>query len=117
MNDPDIQQQLTHVLSVKRKYERWFLEKSHVVGVGVGLRHLEHTRSDHVVIIVNVSRKVPCEKLSPEDRIPAEVEGVPVEVETVGEFRAQADNDDEPYWEADSSDDDDERPIEYFSAP
>ena len=114
MNDSDIQQQLSHVLSVKRKYERWFLEKPNVVGVGVGLRHTERVQSSRVIIIVNVSRKVPCEKLSPEDRIPKEVEGVPVEVETVGELHAQEDN--ETDWPGDCSDDDEEHSIGYFSA-
>jgi hypothetical protein len=115
MNDMDVKEQLSHVLSVKRKYERWFLEKSHVVGVGVGLRRLEESQTSQVVIIVNVSQKVPCEQLSPEEEIPEEVEGVPVEVETIGELRAQEEDDDD-CWPVDYPEDDEDRPLGHFSA-
>jgi len=115
MNDMDVQEQLSHVLSVKRKYERWFLEKSHVVGVGVGLRHLKETQSSQVVIIVNVSRQVPGEELTPDEEIPEEVEGVPVEVETIGQLRAH-EEDSENCWPVDYPEDDEDHPLGHFSA-
>ncbi len=41
-----------------------------------------------VCIIVSVRKKVPREQLSPADRIPAELDGVPVDVQETGPIRA-----------------------------
>jgi hypothetical protein len=60
-----------------------------VVGVGVGLRHTGGQRTDQVAVVVMVDRKVPLAQLRPQDRLPSEIDGVPVDVKEVGELRAQ----------------------------
>ncbi|MBN1920915.1 MAG: hypothetical protein JW892_06700 [Anaerolineae bacterium] len=77
-----------HVRRIKERYEGELLAKANVVGVGIGLRS-SVTRSETLTLIVNVTRKVPPQALKSADRIPSELEGVPVAVETIGQPMAQ----------------------------
>ena len=74
--------------AVKEAYQEMLMKKANVVGVGVGLRHQGGTRSDTVALIVMVEQKIPHVLLAPEDVIPAEIEGVPVDVREVGKIEA-----------------------------
>ena len=65
------------------------MSKPYVVGVGLGLHRAEGQRTDVIGLVVMVSQKVPDALIAPEARIPAEIEGVPVDVREVGEFKAQ----------------------------
>jgi len=76
--------------AVKRAYEKQLMSKANVVGVGIGLCHREGKRTDQVGLIVMVKRKVPKSILAPEDQIPQEIEGVPVDVREVGILDAQS---------------------------
>lgn len=76
------------VRAVKAAHEKQLLAKANVVGVGVGLRQRRGKVTDQVCIVVSVRQKVPPEQLSPADRIPAQIEGVPVDVQVTGEIRA-----------------------------
>ncbi|OGO08320.1 MAG: hypothetical protein A2Z66_10405 [Chloroflexi bacterium RBG_13_66_10] len=75
--------------AVKEAHGPELLRKANVVGVGVGLRRRAGTMSREVAIVVLVRRKLPRAQLMPEDIVPAEIEGVPVDVQEVGEIRAQ----------------------------
>jgi hypothetical protein len=74
---------------VKRTYESQLMAMANVVGVGIGFRTCQGVRTDDPALVVLVSRKVPPEMLSPEERIPAEIEGVPVDVQEVGQIYSQ----------------------------
>jgi hypothetical protein len=74
--------------AVKARHEQSLLSKPNVVGVGIGLRQRGGQFSDEVCIVVSVRQKTPDEQLSPEDRIPAQLDGVPVDVQVTGEIRA-----------------------------
>jgi hypothetical protein len=76
------------VRAVKRAHERGLLRKANVVGVGVGLRQRGGVRTGEVVLVVMVRQKRPAEQLAAEDRIPAEIDGVPVDVQEVGRIDA-----------------------------
>jgi len=80
--------QLARVRAVKTAYEKDLLRKANVVGVGIGWRHRRGKPTDELAIIVSVTHKVPREQLDPEDVIPSELEGVPVDVQAVGPLRA-----------------------------
>ena len=82
------QHPIARVRAVKAAYEKMLLSKPNVVGVGVGLRRRGGQLTDQVCIVVSVRVKVPRDQLDPADRIPAELEGIPVDVQAVGEFRA-----------------------------
>jgi hypothetical protein len=79
---------IEQVRAVKAMYEQSLLAKPNVVGVGIGLRQRGGQFSDEVCIVVSVRQKAPVEQLSPEDRIPAQLDGVPVDVQVTGELRA-----------------------------
>ena len=75
--------------AVKRAHEAALMARPNVVGVGVGLVRRGGTLTGDVGIVVMVSRKLPPGELAADDLIPAELEGVPVDVQEVGEIRAQ----------------------------
>lgn len=81
----DIQQ----ILAVKEAHEAELMAKANVVGVGVGFRQQRQTRSDEVVLVVLVEKKLPRAQLAPEDIIPGVIEGVPVDVQESGRLEPQ----------------------------
>ena len=78
---------------VKQLHEPALLAKANVLGVGVGLRQRSGKQGTDVAVVVLVRRKVPASQLAPQDRIPSEIEGIPVDVQEVGVVEAR---DDEP---------------------
>lgn len=74
---------------IRAAYQDRLMSKPNVVGVGVGLRYTKGRRTDDVALVVMVSQKVPEIQLAEGDRIPREIEGVPVDVKEVGKIQAQ----------------------------
>ena len=72
-----------------RRYESQLMAMANVVGVGIGFRTYQGVRTNEPALVVMVSRKIPPELLSPEERIPAEIDGVPVDVQEVGQIYSQ----------------------------
>jgi hypothetical protein len=77
------------VRAIKKAYAKGLMDKANVVGVGVGLRQQGGVRTDEVALVVMVSQKVSPDQLAPGDVIPDEIEGMPVDVQEVGEIKAQ----------------------------
>jgi hypothetical protein len=77
------------VKTVKQNYESELMSKSNVLGVGIGFRQKDGLRTDAVALVVMVERKVPGTQLAPDDVIPTEIEGVPIDVQEIGKVRAQ----------------------------
>jgi len=73
---------------VKAAYQEMLLQKANVVGVGIGFAQRNRETTDQLCLVVMVSRKLPSEALSPEDVIPRELDGFPVDVQQMGELRA-----------------------------
>ncbi len=76
--------------AVKEAHEEALMRLPNVVGVGVGLRSKGGVYTSEVGLVVMVRRKVPRAALKPEEVIPSEIEGVPVDVQEVGDLMAQA---------------------------
>jgi hypothetical protein len=74
--------------SVKNTYQDWLMSRPHVVGVGIGLRKIGGEPTGDVAVVVMVDQKLPASQLNPEDIIPHELDGVPVDVQEVGKLRA-----------------------------
>ena len=74
--------------AVKARYEKKLMRKRNVVGVGVGFRERAGKETDAVCIVVSVRQKLPRDQLAPQDVIPTELDGVPVDVKATGAFRA-----------------------------
>jgi hypothetical protein len=80
--------EMNQIRAVKAKYERRLLRKKNVVGVGIGFRYREGEQTDELALTVMVRQKLSPSELRPRDRIPRELDGVPVDVQEVGELRA-----------------------------
>lgn len=89
MNEQERQQAFERAKVIKETHKQELLAKQHVVGVGVGLRQKQGQFTDAVAIVVMVDSKLPADELAPGDMIPAEIDGVPVDVQEVGRIRAQ----------------------------
>lgn len=75
---------------VKQIHEPELMAKANVLGVGVGMRQRSGRAGTEVAVVVLVRRKVPASQLAPPDRIPSEIDGVPVDVQEIGDVRAGA---------------------------
>ena len=87
--DQDRQAALERAQAVKRAHEEELMSKANVVGVGIGLLEQSGVRTGAVGLVVMVTEKLPQTQLAPGDVIPAEIEGVPVDVQEVGKVKAQ----------------------------
>jgi hypothetical protein len=80
--------ELKRLQAVKAEHEADLMRKANVVGVGIGFRQQEGKSTRQPAIVVSVTEKLPVDLLNPEDVIPRELEGVPVDVQAVGTLRA-----------------------------
>ncbi|MDX9864486.1 MAG: hypothetical protein RBT34_06750 [Anaerolineaceae bacterium] len=74
--------------AVMQTHGKQLLNLPNVVGLGVGLRQTGGEWTDTVVLVVMVTQKLPLEALSAEERIPSEIDGVPIDVQETGSFAA-----------------------------
>lgn len=79
---------LDHIRAVKAAHETDLMRKANVVGVGIGFRERGGKRTEEPAIVVSVTEKKPCSQLDPDDVIPHDLEGVPVDVQATGEIHA-----------------------------
>ncbi len=77
------------ISKIKEKYESMLLSYPNVTGVAVGLREREGEYTDERCIVVYVKKKVDPAHLKAGDLIPKELDGVGVDVQESGEFRAR----------------------------
>jgi len=74
--------------AVKAAHEDELMALPNVVAVGVGLRSTGGQITGEVAIIVSVVEKLPDEAIDPGERIPPEIDGVPVDVQQSGVISA-----------------------------
>ena len=77
------------VKAVKHAHEHELMQKPNVIGVGVGLRQIGGQQTDELAVVVLVTHKLPSIQLAPEDTIPAQIEGVPIDVQETGQIQVQ----------------------------
>lgn len=92
MNDDELtagnlEAEIERARSVKRKYATEIMSKVNVVGVGVGLHLRKGEPTGKVGLVVFVNHKAPASMLGEDDIIPAEIDGVPVDVQEIGQIR------------------------------
>lgn len=83
-NDADIERAKT----AKDRHVKELMGKANVVAVGVGFGEPGSRLADRICIVVSVRRKVSRNQLNPQDIVPDEIDGIPVEVKVTGELRA-----------------------------
>ena len=84
----DLKTATNRILAVKQVYEDELLSKPNVVGVAIGYRQTGGQTTDTLALVVMVTNKVPQNTLNPEDQIPISLEGIPIDVQEVGEITA-----------------------------
>lgn len=88
-NADDIRILTQKAQAVKRKYESDLLSRANVVGVGVGYLRRGGQATGEIGIVIMVEKKVSPEHLDPEHILPAELDGIRVDVQEVGRLAAQ----------------------------
>jgi hypothetical protein len=86
----DQQETIERIQAVKAAHEAELMAKANVVGVGIGFRQQQQTRTDDVVLVVLVEKKLPRSQLAPEDIIPSQIDGVTVDVQESGRIVPQS---------------------------
>ena len=81
----DMQNRLS---DLQRKYLDELMSKPNVVGIGIGLAQKNGDYTEELALVVMVSKKVPLGDIDEADRIPATLEGLPVDVQEVGDLQA-----------------------------
>jgi hypothetical protein len=84
----DLTAATNRILAVKQVYEDELLSKPNVVGVAIGYSQIGGQTTDKLALVVLVTNKVPQTTLKPEDQIPISIEGIPIDVQEVGEITA-----------------------------
>lgn len=79
---------LVRAKRVRAEHEEDLLSKPNVVGVGIGIVHRAGKSTSEIGIIVMVEKKVARIQLAETERVPGEIDGVRVDVQEVGEVRA-----------------------------
>lgn len=87
-DNQDLKAATAHILSVMQAHKGELLSKPNVVGVAMGYRQTSGLPTETLALVVMVTHKVPQSALSPEDQIPSSLEGIPIDVQEVGEISA-----------------------------
>ena len=101
---PDQDEIIQRVTTIQARYTETLMQKKYVVGVAVGMRKRSGQTTGEVCLVVMVEKKVPEDQLAEEDRIPEEIDGVRVDIQEMGVFRAQSADDDDRDDAEDSAD-------------
>ena len=84
----NLEAEIARATEVQARYADLLLSKAHVVGVGVGFAHKGGAPTREVALVVMVDEKLPAAQLAADDLIPAELDGVRVDVQPTGGFSA-----------------------------
>ncbi len=84
----DLKAATDRILAVKQIHEDDLLSKPNVVGVAIGFRQTGGQTTDTLSLVVMVTHKLPQSTLDLEDQIPLTIDGIPVDVQEVGEIAA-----------------------------
>lgn len=82
----DLHERIERARQVKQTHEADLLGRPNVVGVGVGFKRVGGQPTPEVAIVVMVRAKLPVAQLESGSLLPAELDGVPVDVQEVGEI-------------------------------
>ena len=82
---------LDRLKATKRAHEARLMQMANVVAVGIGYRRRGGKTTDELAIVVSVKSKVAPDHLDAENTIPAEIDGVPVDVQVVGVLKTGED--------------------------
>ena len=79
---------IEEIRAIKDRHEAGLLKKKNVVGLGIGYKEVEGQETGLLSLVVMVRKKKSPSQLDAADLVPAEIEGVPVDVKEVGKIVA-----------------------------
>lgn len=82
------EQSQARLTEIQTQYLEMLMSKPNVIGVGIGQRKRSGEYYEEACLVVMVTHKVPLDQLHPDERIPREIEGTPVDVQEFGQFSA-----------------------------
>lgn len=88
-SDQNDTEDVDRILRVIKEYQQELISKANVVGVGVGFQQKDGQPTKTLALVVMVSQKIPNQNLPTVDQIPTSIEGIPIDVQEVGEITAQ----------------------------
>jgi len=77
---------LKRIRAIKARHEEQLLAHPGVMSVGVGLRQRGGQPTDEVCIVVMVRDKQVVDNLPPDQALPEQIEGIPVDVQESGDI-------------------------------
>ncbi len=86
--DRDLNDATEQIMAVMQAHKEELLTKPNVVGVAVGFRQEGGVSSQTLALVVMVDRKIPQNLLTPEQLIPVAIDGVPIDVQEIGQITA-----------------------------
>lgn len=86
--DSDSETKLERIQALIREHKEELLTKANVVGVAMGYHQKGGKSTDKLALVVMVSKKIPPSQLNLKDLIPTYIDGIPVDVQEVGEIKA-----------------------------
>jgi len=84
----NLEAQIARATEVQARYADLLLSKANVIGVGVGFAQKGGASTHEVALVVMVDEKLPAAQLAADDLLPTELDGVRVDVQATGGFRA-----------------------------
>ncbi len=88
MAQQDLNKQIRRATDAQQQFTEELLKYPHVVGVAVGYVTRNGERQDEIGLIVMVDEKISEAQLAPEEILPRQIDGVPVDVQEMGTFTA-----------------------------
>lgn len=79
---------IERITRAQEQHSEALLRLPNVVGTALGVKMTDDEPTDELALVVLVRQKVPLESLKPEERIPAKIDGVLVDVQEVGDLLA-----------------------------
>jgi hypothetical protein len=83
------EEQMMQATAAQERYSSTLMRKANVTGTAVGLIKRGGAHTGEVGLVVLVEKKVPESQLAPQDIVPHEIDGVPVDVQEIGTILAQ----------------------------
>lgn len=85
----DLNAETARIMAVMKEHKSELLAKPNVVGVAVGFQQQQGISTQNLALVVLVENKLPQNLIPPEGQIPAEIDGILVDVQEIGKISAQ----------------------------
>jgi hypothetical protein len=77
-------ERFSQISDVQARHAPALMQKPHVIGVGIGNKKVKGQATGDLALVVMVDEKLPLAQLAPDEVLPRELDGVPVDVQAMG---------------------------------